>query len=324
MHVQVAMGRRAMSKLCGTTMTPGEVLAVYRTRACKLFTATPICVAILASAASLSALGATQPSTAPSLTAAPAKAWAQEAAAREVQIIVHPGSYIRYHQRTVDSRRDELREVIESKDGTVARLLMRDNRPLTEEENQAELDRLKNLIDHPADFAKHVKNDASSKKQAVDLVTIMPDAMIFTYASDQTPAPNSTAPQVVLDYTPDPKFNPPTTESQAFSGLRGRIWIDASAKTIVRMHGDIFQSVNFGWGMLAHIYPGGKLDLEQTAAMANRWNMTSFHEQVTVKALMVKTITLNSDVRSFDFQQVPDSISYQDAIRLLINMPVPK
>jgi hypothetical protein len=254
----------------------------------------------------------------------PARTWAEQAAAKEAEIILHSGSYIRYRQRTIDNRRDELRDVIESKDGTVARLLMRDNRPLTAEEDQAERDRLTGLIDHPADFQKHVRNDANGKKQAVDLVKLMPQAMIYTYASDQTPAPNSNAPQVVLDYTPDPKFNPPTIESQALSGLRGRIWIDAKAKTIIRMNGDIFQSVNFGWGMLAHVYPGGKLDLEQTDALEGRWNMTNFHEQVTVKALMVKTITVNSEVHSFDFQQVQGSMSYQDAIHLLLSEPLPK
>lgn len=260
----------------------------------------------------------------PSLTAVPAKMWAQQAAAKEIEIILHPGSFIRYRQRTIDSRRDELRDVIESKDGAVARLLMRNNRPLTADENQAECDRLNGLIDRPSEFQRHIRTDANGKKQAVDLVRLMPDAMIYAYAPDQTSAPNSSAPQVVLDYTPDPKFVPPTTESQALTGIRGRMWIDAKAKTIVRLNGEIFQSVNFGWGMLAHIYPGGKVDLEQTAALGDRWNMTNFHQQVTVKALMVKTIAVNSEVHSFDFQQLPNSMSYQDAIHLLMNTPLPK
>ena len=254
----------------------------------------------------------------------PARVWAEEAATKEIEIILHAGSYIRYRQRSIDSRRDELRDVVESRDGTVARLLMRDNRPLTPEEDQAERERLNGLVEHPSDFQKHVKNDANGKKQAVDLIRLMPGAMIYTYASDQTPASNSSAPQVVIDYAPDPKFNPPNTESQALAGLRGRIWIDTNAKTIIRMHSEIFQSVNFGWGMLAHVYPGGKIDLEQTDAMNGRWNMTSFHEHVTVKALMVKTINVNSEVRSFDFQQLPGSMSYQDAIQLLLNTPLPR
>lgn len=277
---------------------------------------------------------AAQPASTPSQSSlvpasAPAKKWAEDAAAREIAIIEHSGSYIRYRQHTVevrrdDARRDELRDVIESKDGTVARLLMRDGRPLTSDEDQAERDRLTGLLDHPAEFQRHVRKEASSKQQAIAMIRLMPAAMLYTYAPDQTPAACSNAPQVVIDYVPDPKFNPPTTESEALSGLRGRIWIDRNAKTIVRMTGEIFQPVNFGWGILAHIYPGGKLDLEQADAVDGRWNMTSFHERVTVKALMVRTINVNSEVQSFDFQQVPGEMGYQEAVRLLLSETPPK
>ena len=269
-------------------------------------------------------LAAGQGTASSSLMSGPAKEWAEQAAVKEIEIIQHADSFLRYRQRTIDARKDELRDVIESKDGTVARLLMRDNRPLTAEEDQAERERLNGLIEHPSEFQNHVSKDLKGKKQAIDLIKLMPDAMIYTYASDQTPTPAAGGLQVVIDYAPDPKFNPPTTESQALSGLRGRIWVDAKAKTIVRMNGEIFQGVNFGWGMLAHIYPGGKVDLEQTAAMGDRWNMTSFHEHVTVKALMVKTISVNSEVHSFDFQQLPRTMSYQDAVRVLLGTALPK
>ena len=299
----------------------GEVTAISQSRPTTLVvprSAIRFFVAMLCIAPSVPLRAAPQAGATSSLLQVPAKTWAEQAANKEIEIILHSGSYIRYRQRSIDSRRDELRDVIESKDGTVARLLMRDNRPLTPEEDQAERDRLNGLIDHPSEFQKHVKNDANGKKQAVDLIRLMPEAMAFTYATDQTPASNSSAPQVVIDYAPDPKFNPPTIESQALAGLRGRIWIDTDAKTIVRMNGEIFQSVNFGWGMLAHVFPGGKIELEQTDALGDRWNMTNFQEHVTVKALMVKTINVNSEVHSFDFQQVASSMSYQDAIHLLL------
>jgi hypothetical protein len=269
-------------------------------------------------------LATPQSSASVALTSVPAKVWAQQAAEKEIQIIEHNGSFIRYRQRSVDSRRDELRDVIESKDGTVARLLMRNNRPLTTEEDQAERDRLNGLIEHPSEFQNHVSKDAKGKKQAIDLIKLMPEAMIYSYAADQTSAPATSGAQVVIDYVPNPKFNPPTTESQALSGLRGRIWIDAKAKTIVHMNAEIFQGVNFGWGILAHIYPGGNVDLDQMEALGDRWNMTSFHEHVTVKALMVKTISVNSEVHSFDFQQLVSTMSYQDAIHLLLDTALPK
>jgi len=284
--------------------------------------AVPIALALASVMASPRSAAAPQEAPNAALTSVPAKAWAEQAAEKEIEVIEHNGSFIRYRQRTIDSRRDELRDVIESKDGTVARLLMRDNRPLTAEEDQAERDRLNGLIEHPSEFQSHVNRDAKGKKQAIALIRLMPEAMIYTYAPDQAPAqtppPGNSGPQVVIDYAPNPKFNPPTTESAALTGLRGRVWIDVKAKTIVRMTAEVFQAVNFGWGLLAHVYPGGKVDVEQTDALGGRWNMTSFHEHVTVKALLVKTISVNSEVRSFDFQQLPGSMGYKDAIRLLL------
>ncbi len=248
----------------------------------------------------------------------------EAAAKREIEIVLHPGSYVRYKQHTVDTKGNELRDVIESKDGTVARLLMRDDRPLSEEEDRAERARLSGLLEDPAEFAKHARSAANSKKQAIELIKLMPQAMIYTYAADQTPAAGSSAPQVVLEYAPDPKFNPPSTASQALTGLRGRIWIDTATKTIVRIDGAIFQGVDFGWGMLAHIYPGGKVEVEQADALDGRWSLTHFVEQVTAKALMVKTINIRSEVKCTDFQQVPGVQTYKDAIHLLLESPLPK
>jgi hypothetical protein len=258
------------------------------------------------------------------LLAIPAKNWVIDAAAKEIEIIVHPGSYLRYHERLIDAKGDELRDVIETKDGTVARLIMRDNRPLTAEEDQNERDRLNNLLGHPGDFSKHVKTQAAGKKIAIDLIKLMPDAMIYTYASGQPQTPKSPDPQVVIDFTPNPKFNPPSLYSEGLLGLRGRMWIDAKTGEIVRIEGDIFQSINWGWGMLAHIYPGGKVDLEQTDASGPRWNMTQFHEQVTVKALMVKTLKVNAEGEVSCFQALPGPMSYTDAIHQLLSTPLPR
>jgi len=259
-----------------------------------------------------------------SALAMPARDWAVSAAENEVGIVEHTGSYLRYKQHLVDAKGDELRDVIETKDGTVARLVMRDNHPLTQEQDENERGRLQYLVDHPADFARHQKNEGTSKKIATDLIKLMPDAMIFTYVAGQPQTPNPAGPEVVIDFEPNPKWKPPTMYSEGLTGLRGRVWIDAKTKEIVRIEGDIFHPVNWGWGMLAHIYPGGKVDLEQTVASGQRWNMTSFHEQVTVKALMVKTLSVHSEGQSFSFQALPAGMSYPDAIRMLLSAPLPQ
>ncbi len=120
----------------------------------------------------------------------------------------------------------------------------------------------------------------------------------------------------------NPKFAPPNTEAQALTGLEGRVWIDAKTRYVVRMEGTIFRGVNFGWGMLAHIYPGGKLVMNQTNAGGNRWIFTDFSMQLSVRALMVKTLNIHSTAKASDFQTL-EPMSYQDAIHLLLETPLP-
>lgn len=271
-------------------------------------------------------LGA-QPRPAPSLLAAPPGTWAVDAVNHEIPIIEHPGQYLRYRMHVIDAKGDQMRDVIESRDGTVARLIERDGRALTEDEDKWEQQRLNDMVAEPEKYRRHVSGDVSGKKRAVELIRMLPDAMTFAYTPDQPQLPDFPGKQVVLDYKPNPVWHPPTTTSEALIGLQGRVWIDARTRHMVRMEGDIFQPVNLGWGMLARIYPGGKLMLQQTPVQHNatdtRWIFSRFNEQITVRALMVKTFREDSHVTTEAYITVP-AMPYQDAIKTLLASPLPK
>jgi hypothetical protein len=211
----------------GTGIGVSKLLVIAQTRSGRL--------GLIASSLALLYLGAfplvfaaSQGANNSSLTSVPAKSWAEQAAAKEIEIILHSGSYIRYHQRTIDSRRDELRDVIESKDGTVARLLMRDNRAADRRRRPGRARPAKRPHRPSIGLSKDTSGTTrAARSRLIDLIKIMPDAMIFTYAADQTPAPEQQRVPGRHRLHANPKFNPPTTESQALSGLRGRAWIDA-------------------------------------------------------------------------------------------------
>jgi hypothetical protein len=258
-----------------------------------------------------------------SLPSIPPRSWVVDAAANELIALHHKDSYLRYRMETVNEKGTQVRDVIESKDGTVARLILKDGKPLTPEQDKGERERLNDMIASPESYAKHVKNGESEKKMADTLVPLMPDAMINTYTPGQPQSGrDGGALEIVLDYKPNPKWVPPNTEAQALTGLEGRVWIDAKTRNVVRMEGTIFRGVNFGWGMLAHIYPGGKLVLNQTDAGGNRWIFTDFSMQLSVRALMVKTLNIHSTAKASDFQTLAP-LTYQDAIHLLLSTPLP-
>jgi hypothetical protein len=265
---------------------------------------------------------ARQDGTNPSLPSISPHALVAEAAANELVALHHKGSYLRYRMETVNERGDQVRDVIESKDGTVARLILKDGKPLTAEQDKAEQQRLNDMIASPAAFAKHVKNTESEKSMADKMIPLMPDAMINTYTPGQPPSGrNGGAPEIVLDYKPNPKFVPPNTQAQALTGLQGRVWIDAKTHYVVRMEGTIFRPVNFGWGMLAHIYPGGKVVMDQTSVGDNRWIFTDFSMELSVRALMVKKLDIHSSAKTSNYQRL-GPMSYQDAIHLLLATPL--
>ena len=253
----------------------------------------------------------------------PAKLWAAEAAAAELRALNHAGPYLRYRMHLVDRRGDKLRDEIETPDGTVARLVQRDGHALTPDEDAAERARLNALISSPDDFFKHIRSERSERKMAADLIGLLPDAMLYTYVPGQPQLPNLARRQVVLDYSPNPQWTPPSTTAEALTGIRGRLWIDADAHTTVRLEGNIFRPINIGWGMVAHIYPGGTFTVDQTnPGNGPRWIYTHFEQTVTVRALMLKSLEVNGRADTSDFQQVP-GMGYADAIRLLLSTPPP-
>ena len=258
-------------------------------------------------------------SAAPDLAQRSPRDWVVLATENEIGVLTHEGSYLRYRTHVINQRGDRVRDVVESKDGTVARTLMEGGKPLTAEADDIERKRLQDLSASASEFAKHVKDDVSGKKLATDLIRLMPDAMIYTPAPGMADARSpSGAHLIVLDFAPNSKWSPPTTTSEALTGLKGRVWIDASSGFVTRLDGEIFRSVNIGWGMLAHVYPGGKLSFEQINVGDNRWIYSHFSDQARVRALMLKTIDVSSDITASDFQHLPGPLTFQQAIALLL------
>jgi hypothetical protein len=277
-----------------------------------------------------SALAYAAPQDAAALLAVPPRTWAVDTAANEILVVQHPGSYLRYRMHVVDEKGDQIRDQIETLDGSVARLILRDGRPLTPDEDAAERSRLTDLLASPSAFHRHIDTEQTNKKRGVDILKLMPDAMLWTYAPNQPqtrvppPAPGTppAAPQIVLDFTPDPAWSPPTMTSEALTGLRGRIWIDSQTHRMVRLEGDLFRAINMGWGVLAHVYPGGTILLQQTNAGGQRWIVDHIDERLSVRALMVKTVKQRLVFDTGDYQTI-GPLSYRDAIKLLLDSPLP-
>jgi hypothetical protein len=277
--------------------------------------------AVLAAAGAVASPG----DLAATLPAEPARAWAVDCARNEVLVVQHPDSYLRYRLHEVDGKGDRVRDEIEIPDGSVGRLILRDGRPLTPQEDAAERERLNTLMNLPATFARHVRREQNNKKSGIRLILLLPDAMLWSYAPGQPQLPNHPAGEpalVVLDFKPNPGWSPPDMESEPLTGLEGRVWIDPRTRRMVHLEASLSHAVNIGWGMVAHIYPGGTVAVQQTNVGGQRWIAEHVVEQLTLRALMVKNVKQSLIFDTADFQPVP-AMKYQQAIKMLLDTPLP-
>jgi hypothetical protein len=252
------------------------------------------------------------------------RSWAEAATRNELSVIDTEGKVpLRYRQRKVDAKGDTTREIIESKEGNVARLMERNGQPITAAEDAAEHDRLNADISSPDDFIKHHMRDTKVRSDAMKLVSLLPQAMIYSYTPGQPQPKGADGRQVVLDFHPDPTFRPPTMFADVLTGLEGRVWIDAQSHCMTRIEAHVLHPVNIGFGIVARIFPGGTVELEQTHAAGDRWVYSHLDEHLTARVLMVKTYPENAAITSWDFRPMPSLLSYQDAIRALLTMPAP-
>jgi hypothetical protein len=265
----------------------------------------------------------------------PPRAWALDAVACEVRGVEHANSYLRYRAHQINERGDRVREQIETKDGTVSRLILRDGRPLTAEEDAAERARLNNMLTSPSAFYRHARDDQSDRKMSIRLLGMLPDAMIYSYAPDQPQLPTQplgrdAIPLVVLAFKPNPNWSPPNLESEVLTGVEGRVWIEPRSRCVVRVESDLSQPVNIGLGVLAHLYPPGNAQLQQTnvpntdqtGPATQRWMIEHLTMQFNLRALMVRDIHDHLVYDTSDFQVVP-AMTYQEGIKLLLATPSP-
>ena len=266
-----------------------------------------------------------QAASAASLPAVPARSWVVDCANNEAIVIQHPDSFLRYRLHVIDEKGDHLRDRIETPEGSVSRNLQSDGRPLTPAEDAAERQRLNDLLASPAAFARHIRNEQNNKQIGVNLLKLIPNAMLWSYTAGQPQLPNQPTGDpalVVLDFKPNPAWSPPNFEAETLTGVEGRVWIDPRTRRMVRLEGSLTRAVNIGWGFVAHLYPGGTVTLQQANVGGQRWIVEHIVEQLNLRALLFKNVHQRLVFDTADYQPVP-AMPYQQAIQILLDTPLP-
>lgn len=223
----------------------------------------------------------------------------------------HP---FRYKLRKQDDRGISTKEIVETKDGDVARLISLEDKPLPPDREQAEQDRLNTLLAHPELQEHRRKREKEDSSRADEMIRLLPDAFIYHYEG-MVPGPSGTCYR--LTFKPNPGFDPPDREAQVYHGMVGELWIDQAQERMVKLDAHLIEDVDLGWGILGKLYKGGSILVEQADVGEHHWETTHMKLDLTGKALLFKSLSFQTTENASDFHPVPVEMSYQDAIRML-------
>jgi hypothetical protein len=223
----------------------------------------------------------------------------------------HP---LRYELRNQNAHRDTTRLIVETRDGDVARLIALDGKPLDEAANQAELDRLNNLLEHPDLQEKRHHAEIKDEQRVTHLMHQLPEAFLYHLEGSVTCGDRQC---YRLTFKPNPKFQPPDTESRIFRGVAGEVWIDQASERMARIDANFIADVDFGLGLIGKVNKGGHALIEQTDIGADDFELTALKVNMTGKALVFKSLNVQINESASHYSEVPPNLDYRGAIKLL-------
>lgn len=228
----------------------------------------------------------------------------------ELQRVV-AGTHLAYTVTERDEKRTRTKSVVETSNGNVSIVTEEDGQKVGTEKLHEQEQHLLKLVNNPWAWAAQRKKQLRDDSETNTLLASIPDAFNFSYIGSRQEG-NTTI--LSLRFSPDPSFHPPSRESQVFQGMRGLMEISWPDARITRIEGTLFQSVNFGWGILGRLDPGGRFVIEQAPVGGGRWEVTHTVLRFTGKVLLVKKLSIDEESRSSGFCAVPPLI-LSDAVR---------
>jgi hypothetical protein len=240
-----------------------------------------------------------------------ANQYLKEIVKHELAADANDHTHWRYRIHREDDKGSQDRDVIETKDGQLARTLLINGRTLTPDQRAADEARMKKLVDDSSERAKREKRAKDDSDKLTMMFKAIPDAFIFKYEGEENG-------QVRLSFSPNPQYDPPNRELQVFRSLSGKMWVDRAAGRLARMDGTLFEDVLFGWGLLGRLNKGGTFSVTQSRVGDDHWEVVSLDVRMSGHAVIFKTINVKQMQRLTDFHRVSDDLTIAQAYQLLV------
>jgi hypothetical protein len=200
--------------------------------------------------------------------------------------------------------------MVNTPQGILSRTVAIDDQPLSADERRQDDERDNRLLDAEK-MREKAKKQQEDQQHIERLLLALPDAFDCDYSSASHEERS-----LLMECSPNPKFSPPNYESQVLLGMKAEIEIDREEKRITRIAGTLFKDVTFGWGLLARLDRGGRIEINQSKVTGKHWGITHMQLDFDGRLIVVKPLHMEETESSWNYRPVP-AMSVAQALEFL-------
>ncbi|HEY6903467.1 MAG TPA: hypothetical protein VI216_04120 [Candidatus Acidoferrales bacterium] len=219
-------------------------------------------------------------------------------------------SHWMYKSTKRKSGRVETKEVVETKDGELDRLLSINGKAVSEQQEKEESERIQKTVSDPDELQKRQKDQKNDSDQSEHLLAVLPKAMIASYGSRRNGL-------IELNLKPNPQYHPTSHETEVFHAMAGKMWVNAKEDRLAEIDGHLIKRVEFWHGLLGHLQKGGEFHVVQSEVQPGHWEIIALHINMRGKALFFKNIGVQENETRSDFERVADDLTVAQAAEKL-------
>jgi len=188
----------------------------------------------------------------------------------------------------------------------VSTLVKKDGKPLSEEEQKKENERVQKEIQdiEKRDAKKEAKEEKAKEEgkkddDEVGIETFLRACQFVNPRRERFRGQDV----LVFDFEPNPEFKPHKLAEKVVHELAGVVWIDEKARDVARLEAYFVGDFRFGGGVIANLQKGTSFVFEQAYINNEVWLPTYEEAHVGVRVLLVKAFKVNEVTRYSDYKK---------------------
>jgi len=187
----------------------------------------------------------------------------------------------------------------------VDRLIAKDGKPLSQEEDRREGERAQKRAQEyekkEAKKADEIERGQEQKRNKDDVQ--VSDFLRIDHFMNPRRESFRGHEVIVFDFEPNPEYRPATKIERLLHELEGSVWIDEQAQDVVRLEAHLNGTFKMAGGLFASLQKGSAFTFEQAKINDEVWLPSYLEAHVNAKLLLVKGLSGNFTERYSNYQK---------------------